>query len=112
MDKTITRGEAETLADAINGELREKYSGRMMYGRESFGITYRDIGDLVQLGYIIASVFSTEEATDDMRDLLISVDCYDSELARARKGEALSQAAVVDGMGTGYIVYFPGWTIS
>lgn len=98
--KTIER---KLVKDALNnanireGEdgdasIREEYSGRGMYNRTCFGVTFNRESDsykfLVSLALILA-----KEGEDDQAPYV------------------LAAAATTDSMGTGMILYFPGFTL-
>ena len=78
----ITREEAEEIAEGVEGDVYERYSGRAMYGSTCFGIT--GAFSEVELGISLASVLGIDEAREVGR------------LARR------------DSMGRGIVVYFPG----
>lgn len=90
MSYTITRDEAEDIADGCNAQLHADYSGRAMYGSTCVGFVVDDFG-----GSVIDLVFSAIEA-------------FGGDIDRAHETFG---AVRQDSMGRGTIYYFPDVTI-
>lgn len=94
--RTYPLDEITGAFDGIEGEIRpDGYSGRGMYGQTCAAITLRGADDafsfFIRLGY-----YGREDIMDfDYSPL--------SDLMNASR---------TDGMGTGIVIYFPGWTFA
>jgi len=88
------------LGEAEYDEIREDYSGRGMYGGSCFGVVLRSARELnifiFGLGY-------------ESRDLEDS-DSPEHQ-ALADNLHRMARVAQTDSMGSGIIVYFPGYTL-
>jgi hypothetical protein len=81
-------------------DIRKDYSGRGMYGKTCFGITFRRGGDSYRFmaavtAALIAGSEIDEETGEDGQDVALE----------------LADAATADSMGLGMILYFPGWKL-
>lgn len=53
----MTKKEAEAIAEITNGEIRDAYSGRGMYGKTCYGVVVDSLDDLIEgLGRYITEI--------------------------------------------------------
>lgn len=64
---------AELMAK-YNGELRENYSGRSMYGSQTTGVTFESVSDAIQAAAMAGSNLDSEGLSIDDIPMRFSID--------------------------------------
>ncbi len=99
---------AELIENAVNGmdtfggiEFRSDYSGRGMYGKGCAAVEVQDLSHLVKFGMSLAFEIASGADTDHGPGSLDALEDAISDISDP----------LIDGMGRGYIVYWPGVSV-
>jgi hypothetical protein len=103
MSRPLTAIPRRIIEDALL-ELRDNedginldYSGRGMFGKTCFAISFDNAAELYRFGFILGR--AAMEAEEDYSPTLTS------------NLEALIDRTKIDSLGTGIVAYFPGFTL-
>lgn len=112
-DITIPRYMVEDALSASGSwsySIREKYSGRYMYGNTCFGVV---LAALYKDSFLKAlrACIADDEGIDDEAESDMDDEEYKELLAARKKADSVVRRATTDDMGLDMIVYFPGVTL-